>query len=137
MREDTPDDTPKDDTPFDTPPDDTPAVCPLHSQARQQALTTYKNLQAIMRSTGDVIRYCYGAAGLCSWVHSRDRGTVVEAGRDRLDALGIEAAYYDLRSAAKPATRSDTSRTGYLDSYRQRYGRLPWEDAGIAAPKGD
>ena len=117
----------REDTPYDTPPDDTPPVCPLHAQARQQALTTYKNLQAIMRSTGDVIRYCYGAAGLCSWVHSRDLGTVVAEGRSRLDALGIEAAYYDLRSNVQPATSSDTSRTGYLDSYRRRHGRLPWE----------
>ena len=82
-----------------------------------------------MQATGDEIRYCRGSNGKCSWVHSRDRGTVVEAGRDRLDALGIEAAYYDLRSAAKPAASSDTSRTGYLESYRLRHGRLPWEGA--------
>ncbi len=105
------------------------AVCPLHTQVHLQVVTTYRPLVAIMQATGDEIRYCYGSNGRCSWVHSRELGMVVAAGGRRLDALGIEAAYYDLRSDAQPAAGSnkDTSRTGYLDSYRRRHGRLPWE----------
>ena len=84
-----------------------------------------------MQATGDEIRYCRGSNGKCSWVHSRDLGTVVAEGGRRLDAQGIEAAYYDVQSVAKPAAGSDqdTSRTGYLDSYVRRHGRLPWEGA--------
>ena len=105
------------------------AACPWHPEANLHPVTTYRNLAKIMQATGDEIRYCRGSNGRCSWVHSRDLGTVVAEGGSRLDAQGIEAAYYDLRSAAKPATSSDTRRTGYLDSYRLRHGRLPWEDA--------
>ena len=85
-----------------------------------------------MQATGDEIRYCYGSGGKCSWVHSRDLGAVVAGGGRRLDAQGIEAAYYDLRSAAQPAagTNKETSRTGYLDAYRRRFGTLPWEIPG-------
>ena len=81
-----------------------------------------------MKATGDEIRYCRGSGGKCSWVQSRDLGAVVAAGGRRLDAQGIEAAYYDVRSAAQPAASSDNSRTGYIDEVRNLYGgRLPWE----------
>ena len=104
------------------------AVCPLHTQVNLQGVTTYRPLVAIMQANGDEIRYCYGSGGKCSWVHSRDLGAVVAAGGRRLDALGIEAAYYGLRSAGQPVTSSDNSRTGYIDEVRKlNGGPLPWE----------
>ena len=112
------------------------AICPLHTQVNRQRVTTYRPLAAIMQATGDEIRYCYGSGGQCSWVHSRELGQVVAAGGRRLDAQGIEAAYYDLRSAAQPAgsNNQDTSRTGYIEEVRDLYGgRLPWETTEEAA----
>ena len=120
----------------DTQLDDTQLRCPIHRNPRLQRRTRFKNLVAITQATGDEIRYCYGSGGKCSWVHSRELGTVVAAGGGRLDALGIEAAYYDVRSVAKPTAGSDqdTSRTGYIDQVRDLYGgRLPWETTEEAA----
>ena len=105
-----------------------PAACPWHPEANLHPVTTYWNLAKIMKATGDEIRYCRGSGGKCSWVQSRDLGAVVAAGGRRLDAQGIEAAYYGLRSAGQPATSSDNSRTGYIDEVRKlNGGRLPWE----------
>ena len=102
--------------------------CPIHQNPALQGRTSYKNLKAIMSATGDVIRYCWGANGSCSWVHSRDRGTVVEAGGRRLDAQGIETAYNALQPAPTGNARQPReSKTPYADAVRAEMGRLPWE----------
>ena len=93
------------------------AVCPAHPQDHFQTVTTYKPLVALMEANGDEITYCHGSGRKCSWVYSRDLGTVVASGRRRLDALGIEAAYYDLQIAALPKSSSEKS----------AYGPAPWE----------
>ena len=77
-------------------------LCPIHQNPNERRRTRYRNLVAVMQANGDEIVYCWGANGDCSWVHSRDRGTVVDAGTSRLDALGIETAYNALPPPAKP-----------------------------------
>ena len=100
------------------------AVCPLHPRGDLQTVTRYAPLVAIMEATGDEIRFCYGSGQRCSWVHSRNLGTVVEAGVGRLDALGIEAAYYDCRAAAA-SQRENVRRTDRSDDVQSLLDR--WE----------
>ena len=108
-------------------------------------MSTYRPLVAIMQATGDEIRYCYGSGGKCSWVHSRNLGTVVAAGGRRLDALGIEAAYYDLdlppslppvptKKPAAPATLTPIAGASAPSRGRFRAGRIASDDEKPVQP---
>ena len=101
------------DAPLDAPPGDVASndapLCPLHQDGTCVGPTRYWHLKSAGDARGDLIIYCWGDAGKCSWVHSRRYGVIREPELPRLPDKNLTALYYDVAAAAKAAAATSVS----------------------------
>ena len=76
--------------------------------------------------------YCAGSNRSCSLLRHSTAGVIYEAGQRQLtheEATILVQRHLGKPESARPTDGTKQQRGGYLDSYRRRFGQLPWETA--------
>ena len=76
--------------------------------------------------------YCAGSNRSCSLLWHSTAGVIYEAGQRQLtheEATILVQRHLGKPESARPTDGTKQQRGGYLDSYRRRFGQLPWETA--------